>query len=242
MASVTRRISKLRPVACCPVINIVQSHNFIMKKISANAYPSLCAVALLAAFNASHVVAQTPVRNDKIMTIAELRTCMKLEQSNNQNAVEILQTQAAFKRDQDAINAEQTEVNKANDEIRARSAAIISERDTLVLAISAVSSTAQAAKTDEEKAQAEVLRLKLDERNRLLNQSIDSFTALQQTQRDRVTALNARIDPINQRNKTINERVAPHQTQIAIWREQCSNRRFREEEEAVIKKEMAAGQ
>ena len=167
---------------------------------------------------------------------------MKLEKSNNQNAAEILQTQEAFKRDQDAINAEQAEVSKANDEIRARSASIIAERDALALAISAASTTAQAAKTDEEKAQAEALRLQLVEHNRLLDQKIDSFTTLQQTQRDRVSALNARIDPINQRNKTINERVAPHQKLIATWREQCSNRRFREEEEVVIKKEMAAGQ
>ena len=167
---------------------------------------------------------------------------MKLEKSNNQNAAEILQTQEAFKRDQAAINAEQTEVSKANDDIRARSAAIIAERDALALAISAASTTMQAAKTDEEKAQAEVLRLQLVERNRLLDQKIDSFTALQQTQRDRITALNARIDPINQRNKTINERVEPHQKQIATWRDQCGNRRFREEEEVVIKKEMAAGQ
>ena len=167
---------------------------------------------------------------------------MKLEKSNNQNAAEILQTQQAFKRDQDAINVEQAEVSKANDEIRARSAAIISERDTLALAISAASTSAQAAKTDEDKAQSEVLRLQLVERNRLLDQKIDSFTKLQQTQRDRITALNARIDPINQRNKTINERVAPHQTQIATWRDQCGNRRFREEEEVLIKKEMAAGQ
>ena len=167
---------------------------------------------------------------------------MKLEKSNNQNAAEILQTQEAFKRDQDAINAEQTEVSKANDDIRARSATIIAERDALALAISAASTTMQVAKTDEEKAQAEVLRLQLVERNRLLDQKIDSFTALQQTQRDRITALNARIDPINQRNKTINERVEPHQKQIATWRDQCGNRRFREEEEVVIKKEMAAGQ
>ncbi|MBC7711144.1 MAG: hypothetical protein H7203_13870 [Rhizobacter sp.] len=203
---------------------------------------SLCALALLAAFSTNHVAAQTPVRNDKIMTIAELRACMKLEKSNNQNAAEILQTQQAFKRDQDAINVEQAEVSKANDEIRARSATIISERDALALAISAASTSAQAAKTDEDKAQSEVLRLQLVERNRLLDQKIDSFTTLQQTQRDRITALNARIDPINQRNKTINERVAPHQTQIATWRDQCGNRRFREEEEVLIKKEMAAGQ
>ena len=213
-----------------------------MKTISFSASRILCAATLLAAFSASHAVAQAPARNDKIMTIAELRVCMKLEKSNNQNAAEILQAQEAFKRDQEAIKVEQAEVGKANDDIRARSATIIAERDALAPLISAVSTKMQAAKTDEEKAQAEAERLKLVERNRLLDQSIDSFNTSQQTQRDRITALNARIDPINQRNKTINDRVEPHQKQIATWRDQCGNRRFREEDEMAIKKEMAAGQ
>lgn len=175
------------------------------------------------------------------MTIAELRVCMKLEKSNIQNAAEILQTQEAFKRDQEAIKVEQAEVGKANDDIRARSATILAERDALAPLISALSTKTQAAKTDEEQALAEAERLKLVERNRLLDQSIDSFNTFQQTQRDRIAALNARIDPINQRNKTINERVEPHQKQIATWRDQCGNRRFREEDEIVIKKELAAG-
>lgn len=167
---------------------------------------------------------------------------MKLEKSNNQNAAEILQAQEAFKRDQEAIKVEQAEVSKANDDIRSRSAAITAERDALSPLISALSAKLQVAKTDAEKADAEAERLKLVERNRLLDQNIDSFNASQQTQRDRITALNARIDPINQRNRTINERVEPHQKQIATWRDQCGNRRFREEDEIAIKKEMAAGQ
>ena len=212
-----------------------------VKTISFSASRILCAATLLAAFSASHAVAQAPARNDKIMTIAELRVCMKLEKSNNQNAAEILQAQEAFKRDQEAIKVEQAEVSKANDDIRARSATIIAERDALAPLISAVSTKMQTAKTDEEKAGAEAERLKLVERNRLLDQNIDSFNTFQQTQRDRITALNARIDPINQRNKTINDRVEPHQKQIATWRDQCGNRRFREEDEIVIKKELAAG-
>lgn len=167
---------------------------------------------------------------------------MKLEKSNNQNAAEILQAQEAFKRDQEAIKVEQAEVSKANDDIRSRSAAITAERDALSPLISALSAKLQVAKTDAEKADAEAERLKLVERNRLLDQNMDSFNASQQTQRDRITALNARIDPINQRNRTINERVEPHQKQIATWRDQCGNRRFREEDEIAIKKEMAAGQ
>ena len=202
---------------------------------------SLCASALIATFGANIAAAQAPVRSDKIMTIAELRACMKLEQSNKLTAAEILQDQEAFKRDQDAIKAEQAEVNRANADARTRSATIGAERDALSALVSALSTKGQAAKTDAEKAEYEVERTKLVERDRLLQQNIDSFNAAQTAQLERINALNARIAPVNQRNKTINDRVEPHQKQTAAWRDQCGNRRFREEDEIVIKKELAAG-
>lgn len=201
----------------------------------------VCASTVFATFGVNHAIAQAATGADKIQTLAELRACMKLAQSNQQAAAEILQDQQAFTRDQEAIKAEQAEVAKTNDDIRARSASIVAERDAISARVSALSTKAQAASTDAEKANAEAERATLTERNRLLEQSIDSFNAMQEAQRDRITALNARIDPINQRNRTINARVEPHQKQAATWRELCGNRRFREEDEIVIKKEMAAG-
>ena len=195
---------------------------------------------LLAALSVTHALAQAPARPDKIMTIAELRTCMKLEQSNKKTAQEILQQQEAFKRDQDAVKAEQVAVNKANDDIRATAATNSAERDSVSGLMSALSAKASEAKTDEQKAAIEAERATLVERNRAYEQNVERFNATQQAQGDRVNALNERIGAINQRNQTINDRVEPHQKQAALWREQCSNRRFREEEEIVIKKEMAA--
>ena len=174
------------------------------------------------------------------MTITELRSCMTLEQSNKRAATEILQEQDAFKRDQEAAKAEQSGVSHANDETRAHSVTIIAERDALSTLVSALNTKAALAKTDEEKAEVEAERAKLVERSRLLEQSIGSFNASQQGLRDRVTALNARIDAINLRNKTINDRIEPQQKQVAAWRNQCGNRRFREEDEVAIKKELAA--
>jgi hypothetical protein len=201
----------------------------------------ICAAAALATLSANPARAQSPARNDKVMTIAELRACMTLEQSNKKAAAEILQEQDGFKRDQDAVKAEQAGVNKANDEVRARSAMIVAERDAISTLVSALNTKAEAAKTDADKAEVEAERVKLVERSRLLEQNIDSFNASQQALRDRVAALNARIDAINLRNKTINDRIEPQQKQVATWRDLCGNRRFREEEEVVIKKELAAG-
>ena len=205
-------------------------------------------------FRASHVLSMfavavavtsvhsaTPARPDKIMTMTELRTCMKLEQSNKKAAEDIRQEQDAFKRDQAAVKADQAEVTKANDGIRANAATITAERDALSGLISGMSAKSAAAKTDEEKAAVEAERVALIERNRKYEESLDGFNATQKAQRERVTALNARIAAINERNGSVNDRVEPHQQQVALWRDQCSNRRFREEEEVVIKKELAAG-
>lgn len=206
--------------------------------------PALCASLLLAVLSSAVVHGQSPARSDKIMTLAELRGCMSLEQANTKAGAEILKDQDGFKRDQDAVKAGQAEVNTASAEVRARSAAIISEREALSTQLTALNTLAQDAKTDAERATVETAtaadRAKLVERSRMLELSIDSFNASQQALRDRVTALNARIDDINLRNKTINDRVEPHRQQATLWRDQCASRRFREEDEVAIKRELAA--
>lgn len=201
----------------------------------------LCALAAVASVGSYQAAAQSPARPDKVMTLAELRACMSLEQANKKAAAEILQEQNAFKRDQDAVKAEQAEVSKVSDDLRARGALIVTERDALAVLVTALSSQAQAAKTDAEKADAEAARARLVERSAQLEKTIDSFNAAQQTLRERVAALNTRVDAINQRNLTINDRVEPQQKQAAAWREKCASRRFREEDEVLIKKELAAG-
>lgn len=196
---------------------------------------------LVAAFGTGNSFAQAPARPDKIMTIAELRTCMKLDQANKKTAAEILQDQEAFKRDQDAVKAEQAEVGKTNDEIRARGAMLNTERDAISALAAGLSAKAEAAKTDAEKADFAVERAKIVERNSQYQRDADAFNVTQLAQRDRVSAFNERVDAINARNKTVNDRVEPHQNQVGTWREQCGKRRFREEDEVVIKKELAAG-
>ena len=72
-----------------------------------------------------------------------------------------------------------------------------------------------------------------------MKKSLDEFNA-EQALRDRVDKLNASIDGINQRSHNVNDpRVEPHKQSVAQWREQCGNRRYREEDEIVIKKELA---
>ena len=174
------------------------------------------------------------------MSIAELRSCMALEKTNGVAAAEIHQTQAAFKADQDAVKAEQGEVDRANQISRERIATINAERDGLSVAISAHSAKAQGATTDAEKAAAETERVTLVKRGDTLQESVNAFNAAQQPLRERISALNARIDAINLRNKTVNDRVEPQKLRIKEWQDQCASRRFREDDEILIKKEMAA--
>jgi hypothetical protein len=190
---------------------------------------------------ASALHAQTTAKPDKIMTREELRACMKMKQVNDASAAAILQEQQGFSRDQDAVKAEQAEVNKANEEMRTRAVAITTERDAMAAVVTDLSAKAQNAKTDAEKADYEAERTKLVERNRVHQQAVESFNATQQTLRTRIDTLNERVVAINQRGATINDRVEPQQKQAAAWKDQCGNRRYREEDEILIKKELASG-
>ena len=176
------------------------------------------------------------------MTIGELRSCLTLKSANEKAAADILREQQTFTRDQDAVKAEQLEVNTGNDDIRARSATLFSEREAMTALASALSAKAPSVKTDAENSDYEAERAQLVERNRRHDEDTARFNAAQQAQRDRVDALNERINAINARNISINDRVEPHQQKIATWRDQCSNRRFREEDEVAVRKEIAAGQ
>jgi hypothetical protein len=219
-----------------------QPADFSLKNFYFNARG--CAITLLAVFSASHAFAQTSqsaTRPDKIMAIAELRTCFKLKASNEASAASILQEQESFKRDEDAVKSEQAEVARASDALRARSAALATERDAMAALVPQLSAQAEAAKTDAEKAAYDAERAKLVERNAAHQKNVESFNAAQQPLLERVNAVNARVVAINARGKTINDRVEPQQKQVATWKEQCGSRRYREEDEIVVKKEMAAG-
>ena len=196
--------------------------------------------ALFVAVGATNLFAQAPARSDKIMSINELRSCMMLERANTIAAAEILQTQQAFKTDQDSVKAEQAEVDRFNQLTLERINAINAERAALSAAISAHAAKAQAASTDADKAAADAERVTLVQRGDALDQSVNALNAAQPALRERVAALNVRIDAINLRSKTVNDRVEPQKQRAAEWRDQCASRRFREEDEVLIKKEMAA--
>lgn len=180
------------------------------------------------------------VKRDRIMSIDELRVCMTMQKSNEDEAGLIRNEQAAFVRDQDAIRVEQAEVKRINDELLTRSAALRSEREAIRARVDELRAVATNAKTDAEKADYEKQREAIGERNRKHDESSAKFNADQQAHANRIDALNAKIEPLNARGKTVNDRVEPLQDKIAKWREQCGNRRFREEDEIVIKKELAA--
>lgn len=177
---------------------------------------------------------------DRIMSMDELRACMKLQQTNERNATEILDAQDNFKRDQDAVRAEQAEVRKASEARRARLAELTVERDAVSAAINDLNTRLQAAQKEDEKAALEPERVKLNDRSAAFGRDLDAFNAGQAPLAQRVDALNARVDSINARSKTINERVEPHKQSVVQWREQCGSRRYREEDEIAIRKELAA--
>ena len=178
---------------------------------------------------------------DRIMSIDELRVCMKLQQTNQKNGAEITQAQDDFKRDQASVRAEQTEVRSINEAQRAKLGTLTTERDASSAAVTDLNTRTAAAKTDEDRAALAPERAKLKERNDAFEKNLDQFNATQESLRTRIEKLNERIDDINKRSETINERVEPHTKSVAQWREQCGNRCYREEDEIAIKKELAAG-
>jgi uncharacterized protein (DUF3084 family) len=179
-------------------------------------------------------------KNDPIMSKDELRACMKAKQSNEDEAASIKTDQETFKRDYDAFKTEQTEINKQGDDLRGRATAISVERDVIATRASELQTRVPNLKTDEEKAKYEADRAQLLERSQMLDRTTAKFNEDQQSYAKRVEVFNGRIGPINERNKTVNSRVEPLEASVDSWRKKCGNRRYREDDEIAIKKELTA--
>ncbi len=186
---------------------------------------------------AKPVEAETP-RVDGIMSKEELRACMVEKHESDREAAALRADQQAFLRDYDAVKAEQADLNRLGEELRTRAAAIRTEEDAIGGRLGELQTLFLNAKSDEEKAALESERQTLLERRRKTEQARRDYDTAQGSYRARVDDLNGRITAINARSKTVNDRVEPVRARIDDWKAKCANRRYREEDEIAIRKEL----
>lgn len=194
--------------------------------------------AMTALCTATGAIAQTPAKPDRIMTYKELRACMELKQQADGAAAQVRARQQAFEADRDALKADQARFAKSKDELVLRSATLNREQSDNVAARDALNAKLPTAKSDEEKAALAQQGAQLADRVSRFDKDATQFDADLRAHNERATALNTRIIEINERSKTVNDGADEAAELSSNWRNRCGNRRYREEDETEIKKEL----
>jgi chromosome segregation ATPase len=187
---------------------------------------------------ASGAMAQAAAKPDRIMTRDELRACMVLKQQADSATSQVRERQQAFVADRDALKADKTQLSRNSEELATRGKDLGVERDAIVGATSALSAKAQAAKSDEDKADVAQQRAQLADRASRFDKDVVQFNSEQKALLERVSALNTRTEAINERAKTVNDGTDEAAELSSNWRNRCGNRRYREEDEAELRKEL----
>lgn len=220
-----------------------------------NRFSSLI-LATAVALTAGHAMAQAPAKKgDKIMTKDELRACMTLDQDNE------MRTEAIDKR-HEVLSKERDELEKVKDDTGPQRAEI----DRLLEEVKQSDAKVAANATEIEdwnNRMAEFTKRKKDMRNasrreQVLKQERLKLEATnEQVVADRtakVAAYEKAVEALNQHsaqrgagNVEWNKRYEALRAEEAElnkskdkWTKECSNRRFRENDEIAIKKELAA--
>jgi hypothetical protein len=182
--------------------------------------------------------AQLPAPGNKILSFDELRSCLLTRKRNEEESASVKKEQEAFRRDHDAIKAEQVEISKFNETLNQEQAKLTTDRQAIDARTVELRAMAEAAKTDEEKAKYNAEVIIHIERGDKHDDARAQYRARQETYNERIAAFNAKLSGINARSKSVNDRVEPLLKADADWRAACSNRRFHEEDEKELKKEL----
>ena len=194
--------------------------------------------AALTTLTATGAIAQTAANADRIMNYKELRACMELKQQADRAAAQVRARQNAFEADRDALKVDQTRFAKSKDELVVRSETLNKEQQDIIAARSAVNAKLPTVKSDEEKTALAQQLTQLADRATRFDKDATQFDADLKAHNERATELNTRVIGINERAKTVNDGVDEAADLNSDWRNRCGNRRYREEDEAEIKKEL----
>lgn len=220
-----------------------------------NRFSSLI-LATAVALTGSYAMAQTPAKKgDKIMSKDELRACMTLDQSNETRTDEIEKRHEALSKERDALENKQddtepqrAEVDRLLEEVKladakvAENAALIEDWNGRMAEFAKKAKEMRNAARREQVLKQE--RIKLESANEPLvadrAAKVAAYEKAVESLNQRITQRSSGSVEWNKRYEALRAEEAELNKSKDKWTSECSNRRFRENDEMAIKKELAA--
>lgn len=172
----------------------------------------------------------------KLMTRDELRACLA---RNDENVAEV----KAIEADDKVLAEERAGVLKDRDAVKARNDALDTRELALKAEIDAVGKRGEGLKAELEKmkkAERIAAAAAYDKEIAAINAKADAHNADKRAFMAEVAALEQRIDGFNKRKDALGERADKVGDKQDLWRTECGNRPYNEDDEKAIMKEKAA--
>lgn len=220
-----------------------------------NRFSSLI-LATAVALTAGHAMAQAPAKKgDKIMTKDELRACMTLDQSNETRTEAIEKRHEALSKERDALENAQddtgplrAEVDRLLEEVKQADAKVAENATKIEDWNSRMADFVKKSKEMRNAARREQVlkqeRIKLESANEPLiadrAAKVAAYEKAVESLNQRITQRSGGSVEWNKRYDALRAEEAELNKSKDKWTSECSNRRFRENDEMAIKKELDA--
>jgi len=173
---------------------------------------------------------------EKLMTRDELRACMDQRDANDAEAADINAQLQAYKDNTDKLKADRDRLEAATTAMNARVQTAKTEYDAIIKA----NEDFKAAAPKMEKADFEAKKKELSDRQTAFEAAREKIIADGNALSAEKEALGNNIDKHNENYKTLDDRRENQLDKVDAWKKDCSNKKYDENDEAVIKKERAA--
>ena len=173
---------------------------------------------------------------EPVMTRDELRACMDLRDSNDAEVRAVNGLVADYKTNTEKLKAEKVELEQRTKELDARVTATKEEYETIVKA----NEEFKAGASKLEKADFEAKQKELKDRVAAFEETRSKVIADNKELNDRKAAFGAKIDQVNDLQKSIEDRRDANLDKQDDWKAKCGNKKFDVADEAAIRKERAA--
>lgn len=170
----------------------------------------------------------------RLMTLDQLRRCMKLANENATEAVALTKERVDVETERAKLMEEKGALQTRSETLQAEGKAIVEEQAELLEGSKELAKLAE--KSDLKEAEAK--RLSHNVRIDSNRQRVDDFNASRIAIKTTKDALDPRIEASNVRLKKFQNSVEEHNYGVEDWKAECANRPYAEADEVIIKKEM----
>jgi chromosome segregation ATPase len=178
---------------------------------------------------------EPPKPKQRLLSIDQLRRCMKLNAENNIEGAALRIEKAEVEAERAKLVEERTALQQLSETLQVEAKGILAEQAELQDTAKEFAKPVEKADLKEVEAKRVAYNARIDSNKK----RVEAFNASRVVLNSTKARLDPLIEPSNIRLKKLQDRVDEHNYGLEDWKADCADRPYAEADEAIIKKEMA---